>query len=165
MPRARRSARILAQGETHDPQRVRGPAETRNQVRSVMVRVDALGNGRLRISTPGARGWARTVSTRDELNRAVGEAFVEAQVASYARWRGEAYDHDAMSEVDPSSPMTAAATRIERSQRVGRSDVHDPREWTPLPDGSMRSPSGRVFGADTDAVRKVRAKLDKLNPE
>jgi hypothetical protein len=159
------SSPIRRQGETHDPQRVHGPANTRNQVQSVMVRIDRVDGGKLRISAPAARGWARTVATRDELNRAVGEAFVEAQLASYAQWRGEAYDHDAASDVDNSDPLVAAAARIEQHRRTGRSDVHDPREWTPLPDGSWRSPAGRVFGADTDAVRRVKAKRARLNPE
>jgi hypothetical protein len=129
-----------------------------------MVRIDAQPGGKLRISAPAARGWARTVATRDELNRAIAEAFIETQLASYARWRGEAYDHDVLSEVDNTDPLVAAAPRIERRERTGRSDVHDPREWTPLPDGSWRSPAGRVFGAGTDAVRRVKAKRARLNP-
>lgn len=156
---------IRPQGETHDPQRLQGPADTRNQVRSVALRIDDMGNGRLRISAPYARGWAREVRTRDGLVHAVAEAFRETQIASYAQYRGEAYDHDAESPVDNSDPLVAAAPRIERDQRVGRSDIHDPREWTPLPDGSMRSPAGRVFGPNTDAVRRVKAKRARLDPE
>jgi len=155
---------IRRQGETHDPQRVhqvRGPATTRNQVRSIGVRIDALANGKLRISTPYARGWARTVRTRDELAKAIAEAFVEAQVASYAQWRGEAYDLDALTPVDNADPMTAAAPRVHQNLRQDRNDVHDPRDWTPLPDGRWRAPSGKVYGAGTDAVQRVRAKRQR----
>lgn len=160
-----RPVSIRPQGETHDPQRVHGPAATRNQVRSVMVRMDALPGGKIRLSVPAARGWARTVSTPHELNRAIGEAFTEAQVASYAAWHGEAYDRDAETPVyrDDPDPLVASAPRIDAQNRVGRSDIHDPRAWTPLPDGAMRSPAGRRFGPETDAVKRVRAKLDKLN--
>jgi hypothetical protein len=154
--------RIRTQAETHHPE-VRGPAATRNQVRSVSVRIDDLGNGKLRISAPTARGWARTVRTRDELVRAVGEAFTEAQLASYARWRGEAYDHDALSDVDETDPLVASAPHIRAVVRSGRSDVHSPLDWVPLEDGTWRSPAGRVFGGDTDAVRRVKAKRAKLD--
>jgi hypothetical protein len=149
---------------------VPGPAETRNQVTSVHVRIDAQPSGGLRISSPYARGWARHVRTRDELVRAVAEAFREAQIASYARWRGEAYDHDAETDVDNSDPLAAASPRVEPSRRAlaggrRRTDVHDPREWTPLENGDWRAPSGRVFRADSDAVRKVRTKLEQLDTE
>jgi hypothetical protein len=166
MPRSHaRSARPLVaqirpQGETHDPQRVRGPAATRNQVRAIGLRVDALADGSLRLSVAGARGWARRVRTQGELARAVSEAFREAQIASYARWRGESYDLDQLAPVwpDDPDPLVAAAPEVRSSRRAGRSDVHDPMEWTPLDDGSWRSPSGRVFGANTSAVRRVQAK-------
>lgn len=154
-------AQIRRQGETHNPERVHGPAATRNQVRSIALRVDELPDGRLRLSSPAARGWVRIVSTRDELNRAVAQAFTEAQIASYARWRGESYDLDAVTPVyaDDPDPLVAAGPAFESSRRPGRSDVHDPRAWTELPDGRWRSPSGKAFGANTEAVRRVKAKL------
>lgn len=154
--------RIRTQAETHHPE-VRGPAPVRNQVRSVMVRIDTVPGGKLRISAPGARGWARTVQTRDELVRAVGEAFTEAQLASYASFRGEAYDLDALSEIDDTDPLTASAPHVQAVRRSGRSDVHSPLDWVPLEDGSMRSPRGRVFGANTEAVKRVKAKRAKLD--
>lgn len=159
---------IRRQGETHDSQRVRGPADTRNQVRSISVRIDALADGRLRISSPFARGWARTVRTRDELNRAVAEAFVEAQLASYAHWRGQGYDHDVQSPKwpDDPDPLIASAAHIQARTRNGhrRRDVHNPMDWVPLDDGRWRSPSGKVYGADTDAVRRVQAKRQSQDP-
>jgi hypothetical protein len=148
---------IRRQAETHNPGWVTGAPPVRNQVRMVMVRLETLASGLLRVSTPQARGWAVTVHTRDELARAVAQAFTEAQLASYAAWKGEAYDLDAMTEVDESSPLTAATRTRDFSVRA-RSDVHNPDDWTPLSDGRWRSPGGRVYGPDTDAVRKVLAK-------
>ena len=150
---------IRRQGETHDPHRVRGPADTRNQVRSVAVRIDAMGDGRLRISAPHARGWAREVRTRDELVRAVAEAFTEAQIASYPRWKGVGYDLDQLATVwrDDADPMVAAGPQFQAS-RAPRADVHDPMAWTPLDDGRWRSPGGKVYGPETAVVQKVMRK-------
>jgi hypothetical protein len=148
---------IRRQADTHNPAGVTGAVPIRNQVRMVMVRLETLASGLLRVSTPQARGWAVTVHTRDDLARAVQQAFTEAQLASYAAWKGEAYDLDAMTEVDESNPLTAA-TRTRDFTARARSDVHNPDDWTPLPDGRWRSPAGRVYGADTDAVRKVLIK-------
>jgi hypothetical protein len=129
----------------------------RNQVREVTIRVEAMPNGALRVSTPQARGWAVVVRTRDELVRAVQQAFTEAQVASYAQWRGESYDLDALTPVDGSCSWTAAThTRSFALRRRG--DVYNPKDWVQLEDGTWRSPGGRVYGADTEVVRRVRAK-------
>ena len=156
-------AQIRRQGETHDPQRVRGPASVRNQVRSVGLVVDAVAPGRLRITAPGARGWVRVVRTRDELAAAIAEAFTEAQIASYAMYRGHAYDRDAETPIyrDDQDPLIAAAHHGAARPR-GRSDIHDPRDWTPLGDGTWRSPGGKVFGSETAAVRRVKAKRAQL---
>lgn len=148
---------IRPQGVTHNPGGVTGAAPTRNQVRAVEIRVESMPDGQLRVSTPLARGWVAMVRTRDELVRAVAQAFTEAQVASYARWKGEAYDLDALTAVDNSSPLTAATRTRDFTVRA-RSDVYHPEDWTPLPDGSWRSPGGRVYGKDTETVRRVMAK-------
>lgn len=148
---------IRRQADTHNPSGVTGAAPIRNQVRAVLLRVETLSSGQIRVSTPQARGWARTVRTRDELAMAIQQAFTEAQVASYAAWRGEAYDLDAMTEVDNTHPL-AAATRTRDFTVRARTDVHNPDDWVPMPDGRWRSPGGRLYGADTDAVRKVLAK-------
>lgn len=154
---------IRRQADTHNPSGVTGAAPVRNQVRVVTVRLETLASGLLRVSTPQARGWAVTVHTRDELARAVQQAFIEAQVASYATWKGEAYDLDVLTEVDESSPLTAATKTRDFTMRA-RTDVHNPDDWVPLPDGRWRSPGGRVYGADTDAVRKVLAKRRRPRP-
>jgi hypothetical protein len=151
---------IRRQGETHDPQRVHGPASTRNQVRAIVARIEALPSGKLRMSLPGARGWATVVGTRDELVRAIAQAFTEAQIASYGRWRGQGYDRDIETPVyrDDPDPLIAAVTPLRGGRTPQRSDVHPPDAWTPLENGSWRSPGGRVFRSDSDAVRRVREK-------
>jgi hypothetical protein len=145
-------------------QPLRGAAPTRNQVRSVALQVDEIAPGKLRLSSPYVRGWSAVVSTRDELVRAVAAAFTEVQIASYARWRGQGYDRDVETPAwrDDGDPMVATTPRVDRSDRDGRNDVHDPRDWVPLEDGRMRAPSGKVFGANTDAVRRVRIKRQRL---
>jgi hypothetical protein len=148
---------IRRQADTHNPGGVTGAAPVRHQVRTVDVRLETLPQGFIRVSTPQARGWSVTVRTRDDLARAIQQAFTEAQVASYAAWRGEAYDLDAMTEVDNSDPLTAA-TRTHNFTARARSDVHNPNDWTPMPDGRWRSPGGRIYSSNTDAVRKVLAK-------
>lgn len=148
---------IRRQAETHNPGGVTGAAPVRNQVRVVDVRLETMPEGFIRVSTPQARGWAVTVRTRDELARAIQQAFVEAQVASYAAWRGEPYDLDALTPVDNTHPLTAATRTRDFTVRA-RTDVHNPDDWTPMSDGRWRSPGGRLYGPDTDAVRKVLAK-------
>lgn len=157
-------ARILRQGETHDPQRVHGPAHTRNQVRSVALRVDEIAPGKLRLSSPYARGWTRVVTSQRELAVALAEAFTEVQIATYAAWRGEAYDRDVETPVwrDDPDPLVAAAPLVAPVRREGRSDIHDPRDWTPIGDKQWRSPGGRVFREDTAAVQRVLDKRRKL---
>jgi len=155
---------IRRQADTHNPSGVTGAAPIRNQVRVVFLRLETLASGLLRVSSPQARGWAVTVHSRDDLAKVVQLAFIEAQVASYATWRGQAYDLDAMTPVDESSPLTAA-TRTRDFTLRARSDVHNPDDWVPMPDGRWRSPGGRVYGADTDAVRKVLAKRRRSRPD
>jgi hypothetical protein len=148
---------IRRQAETHNPGGVTGASPVRNQVRMVMVRMETLASGLLRVSTPQARGWAVVVRNRDELARAIAQAFTEAQLASYAAWKGEPYDLDALTGVDESSPLTAA-TRTRDYTARRRTDVYNPEDWTQMSDGKWRSPGGRVYKPDTDAVRKVLAK-------
>jgi hypothetical protein len=139
-----------------------GPPPVRNQVRQALLRVEAMPGGKLRISSPQARGWAAVVSNRDELAHAVGQAFTEVQVASYAAYRGEPYDLDAMTLPDDGDPLAASAAVINMSgpakRNVRRSDVHKVTDWTPLGGGKWRSPSGREYREGTQAVQAVLAK-------
>jgi hypothetical protein len=162
---------IRRQADTHNPSgvvrpAVPGPPPVRNQVREALLRVESLPDGRLRISTPQARGWAMVVRTRDELARAIGQAFTEVQVASYAAWRGEPYDLDALTVVDNSDPLTASAAAVDMSAGQGRTlrrtDIHQATAWSPIGDGKWRSPGGREYREDTQAVRAVLAKRRAL---
>lgn len=160
------SVEIRRQADTHNPSGVNGPlpgaAPVRNQTRAALVRVESLPGGRLRLSSPQARGWAAVVSTRDELVRAIGQAFTEVQVASYAAWRGEPYDLDAMTLVDDQDPLAASAVAVDMTgttkRNVRRSDVHKVTDWKPIGNGKWRSPSGREYREETQAVQAVLAK-------
>lgn len=159
------------------PRTIAGAASTAHQVRSINVRVDQLPDGRLRISTPTARGWAAVASTQPELARAIQGAFTEAQVAAYARWRGTRYDLDAMTAHVPGDALaggkpqrkSAKGNSNKRAPRAGegwsygqqRPDVHLPTEWTEQPDGRWRSPSGRMYRPDAAQVVRVRRRLEQ----
>jgi hypothetical protein len=150
-------AQIRRQSETHRPNgSLQGPAPTRNQVRSVPLRIDALPGGRLRVSTPLARGWAATARTPEQLAAAITAAFTEAQVATYARWCNGTYDLDELTEVQVGDPL-AAPTRTQSYQHRKRSDQHNPADWTPLSSGHWRSPSGRSYRPDATIVARVKA--------
>jgi hypothetical protein len=140
-----------------------GPAPVHHQVRSVDVRLDVLPDGGMRVSTPQARGWAVVAAGPRQLLDALNAAFTEAQVASYARWKGEMYELDALTEVDNSDPLSAARPRgVRRRDRTERSDVHDPLDWVELGDGRWRAPYGRAYPADSEIVRKVVRKRRML---
>ena len=163
-------AEIRRQADTHNPGGVTGPAlpgpaPVRNQSRAALLRMESLPGGRLRISSPQARGWAVVASTRDELVRAIAQAFTEVQVASYAAWRGEPYDLDALTMPDETDPLAASAATIsmgEAQRRSRRSDVHEATDWTPLGNGKWRSPTGRVYREWTQQVQRVLAKRRAL---
>jgi hypothetical protein len=162
---------------TQIPRAITGAANTAHQVRSITVRVEQLENGRLRISTPTARGWAAVAATQPELARAIQGAFTEAQVAAYARWRGTRYDLDALTAHVPGDAL--AGKKGQRKQGTGktnkrapragegwgygqqRPDVHLPNEWAEQPDGRWRSPSGRMYRSDAAQVVRVRRRLEQ----
>lgn len=152
---------IRRQVETHRPGNMPAAAPTRNQVRALELRVESLPGGMLRVSTPLARGWAAVARTPMELVRAVQGAFVEAQAASYARWKGESYDLDEATEVVPGDPLAAAVRATEFRHRT-RSDIHSPADWTPLEDRHWRAPNGRTYRPDTKIVRNVIAARVRL---
>ena len=137
-----------------------GPPAIRNQIRSIPIQLDSLPEG-LRVSTPLARGWAAVARTPHQLAQAIAQAFTEAQVASYARWHGVAYDQDELTDV-VSGDSLAAATRTQDFRRRERSDQHDPGDWTPLSDGFWRSPGGRRYRPDAAIVQRVRRRRREL---
>jgi len=149
------------------PGQIQGPAATGHQARQVTLHVEAMPDGRLRVSTPSARGWAVVVRSRDELARAVTTAFTEAQVAAYARWRAERYDLDHLTEPmagDPMAPPRRPGRRPTNTGLTGwgrnqiRPDAHPPEEWTKLPDGRWQSPAGKAYGPATKMAQQVMAR-------
>ena len=140
------------------------PPGVAHQVRTVTVKVEQLPDGKFRLSTPAARGWAAVGRTPQELGRAVSSAFAEAQCAAYARWRGERYDLDALTEPVTGDPMAGPRrplrTRTSREamgygRNQERPDVHPIEAWERLPNGRLLAPSGLTYGPDTLVGRRV----------
>jgi hypothetical protein len=114
-----------------------------------------LDDGRLRVSTPQARGHAIIAKGPDQLWHAVVEAFREATIAGYAKWHGVRYDLDELTDpTDPTEPRRqrpftareADGNYTEVSYGRGgvvRPDQHHPQDYTPNEDGSWTSPNGR----------------------
>lgn len=134
------------------------PARPRGKLaRHLNVTVQFLDDGRIRVSTPQARGHADVVRGPDQLWAALGRARIEATVAGYATWRGVRYDLDELTDpTDPTEPRRrrphtrreAAGDCSEVSYGQGgvvRPDQKHPAEWTPNADGSWTSPKGRRY--------------------
>jgi hypothetical protein len=147
---------LRRQGETHTPGTL-GAARVPHQVREVSLRIETLPDGGLRVSTPQARGWAAVAKTPRELTDAVARAFTEAQLASYAAWKGQLYDLDELTDVDPGDPITALPASNRRRDRTVRSDTRHPADWARLADGRWRSPGGRVYQESSQLVQRVIA--------
>lgn len=154
------------------PGQLKGPAAVPHQVREVTVRFESLPGGKLRVSTPQARGWAAVVQNEREMARAVSSAFTEAQVAAYSRWRGERYDLDDLTEPvhgDAMAPPRAPVRRRKNTGETGwggnqrRPDSHDPAKWVKLPDGRWQSPSGKSWRAECKLVQQVIARRQQFN--
>jgi hypothetical protein len=146
------------------------PPGVRHQVRTVTVRVEQLPDGKFRLSTPAARGWAAVGRTPQELGRAVSSAFAEAQCAAYARWRGERYDLDDLTEpvsgdplAGPRRPLRPRANRsnIGYGRNQDRPDTHPVEAWERLPNGRLRSPNGLTYGPDTLIGQRVLERARK----
>jgi hypothetical protein len=148
---------IRRQADTHNPHGVVRP-ESPPVLDDIQLRVQYLGpapggsGGRLRFTTPLARGWVRVADDPEGIAKALAEARLEVQLARYAAARGEEYDLDVDAPPSELHPLTAALVPRDRG------DIYDPQAWTPMPDGRWRSPSGRMFGADTQVVQRVKAR-------
>lgn len=147
------------------------PPGVRHQVRAVTLQVEQLPDGKIRLSTPAARGWAAVSGNPHELARAVAGAFVEAQCAAYARWRGERYELDELTEPvanDPLAPPRRPLRRRTATANVGwgrnqeRPDSHPVDQWERLPDGRLRSPAGLTYRPDTVIAQRVLARAARL---
>lgn len=154
---------------------VHGPAPTLHQVRRIQVTIEALPDsmgGGLRITTDTTRGWAAVARDQNELARVIRDAFTEAQVAAYARWKGARYDLDALTAAVDGDPLAPPSQRPSRRTAGApgygwkpgqkRPDAYDPGDWTPTADGRWRSPSGRHYKPDSPIVRRVIAARRRL---
>lgn len=148
------------------PQRP-APPGVAHQVRAVTVRIEQLSDGSMRLSTSAARGWAAVARTPNEVGRAALSAFTEAQCAAYARWRGERYDLDELTEPvagDPLAPPRRPVRPRTNRDNVGwgrnqeRPDRHDVQDWERMPDGRLRSPNGLVYRRDSMMAQRVLAR-------
>jgi len=132
------------------------PGTTPGQrVRVMTVQVEALKSGGFRLSSPQARGWAAVATTQRDLAIALQRGFVEVSCASYARAKGSHYDLDALTTHVPSDPLASTPQRRVRGQRAKRREAYAPEAWTKYDDGRWRSPAGRVYRADSMAVKNV----------
>lgn len=153
------------------------PFATGRFVRHLELRIERLDGdnaGKLKVSTPHARGMAWTVRGADQLWHAVQAAIVETTVAGYARWKGGQYDLDTLTEPDdptepPRRPVMELEELVARAERrhtpsysrhsIARPDQVDPAEWRPNPDGSWCSPrTNKRWRRDTRTVRSVLKK-------
>jgi hypothetical protein len=128
------------------------------RVHTIALQVEALGSGRLRLSSPHARGWAATVTTPHELALAVQQAYTEVAVASYARARGEAYDLDALTTRVPGDALAEGKQGRKRTQRTVRRKSHNPADWSRMEDGRWLSPAGRAYREDSRVAQDVVAR-------
>lgn len=147
------------------------PPGVPHQVRAVSVTVEQLPDGKFRVSTPAARGWAAVGKTPTELGRAVASAFVEAQCAAYARWRGERYELDELTEpmpgdlmAPPRRPVRARTNRdnVGWGRNQDRPDQHPVEDWERMPDGRLRSPGGLVYRPDSLVGQRVLARARQM---
>lgn len=148
------------------------PSGVPHQVRELHLKVESLGQGRFRLSTPQARGWAMVVRTPHELARALAGGFTEAQLASYARWRGERAELDALTEPVPGDPLAPprapqrrpanAAATVGWGRHQLRPDSHDPGDWVRMPDGRWQSPGGKNYPETSKVVQMVLRRRSDL---
>lgn len=129
------------------------------RVRTIPLQAEILPEGGVRISSPLARGWAGHARTANELVTALQHAFLEVEVASYARAKGAPYDQDRLTEHVKGDPL--AGTKMTRRRgAVQRRAAHPPEAWHMEDDGFWRSPAGRRYPPDSPHVLRVVAKLE-----
>jgi hypothetical protein len=143
------------------PPRVPAQVAGSHRPAAIMLMVEPLPDGRYRLSTPHARGWAAMASTPIELARGVHGAVTEATVAAYARQRGKVYDLDGLTPQVHGDPLAGRPpTRESRPRRSRR--AHSPADWQMVSNGSWKSPNGRVYRPGAQVVKKVIAAREAL---
>lgn len=128
-----------------------GPARSARQVRTVTIQVAEVEPGVLRLSQPVTPGWIGDARNPTELARLVASAFVEAQIAAHATWRGEPYE--------ATDGTLYRRPPRGRSRAPHRSDTYDPREWRVNADGRWIAPGtgrSRLWSPDSLVVRQVQ---------
>jgi hypothetical protein len=143
-------------------------------VQLVFERLDGENAGKMRISSPQARGAAEVVRPHpDALYYAILKMFNEATIAGYAAWQGDLYDQDELTALDdPTEP--ARSSRVDAEQlaararsrtvvswsrhSVSRPDLARLEDWTPLPDGRWMAPKGKPYSGDADQVKRMLRK-------
>jgi hypothetical protein len=140
---------------------VPGPARIRNQVNSVLVQIEQLPQGALRVTTPTTQGWAAVARTQQELVAAIQAAFTEAQIAAYAQWRGHAYDLAELSSRDDPDPLVRRPPS-RNTRRSVRKDQYDPADWKVRSDGMWESPRGTLYKPESTMVERVKAARTRL---
>ncbi len=134
------------------------------RVRSVVVRIEDLPGGLLRVSAPGAQDWAAAVRSPHELARAIRAAFTEHDIAAYAAGHGRVYDGEpAALGVDArgGKPRKARPDRKPSARR--RSDTYDPAAWRVDDVGRLVSPSGkRSYPATSWVAQRVIAQREAM---
>lgn len=136
------------------------PRDVPHRARVISLQVEQLLDGTMRLSTPHARGWAAVARTPAELARSLSAAFIETSVAAYSRARGEAYDLDVLTSHVPGDALANLPPQRVRSKSPNRRKAHSPADWqkVTMADRSgavWRSPGGRMYGEDTQAVQSV----------
>lgn len=133
-----------------------------NAPNAILVQLERTKEGGYRLSTPYARGWAATARNPVELAKQISTAFLEVQVASYARQRGQVYDLDGLTGCVPGDPLADRPPTRERKPGPRRRRSHSPADWQMTDNGRWRSPGGRVYSDQTRVVQRVLARRQEL---
>lgn len=124
-------------------------------IRTISLTVEAMADGRVRFSSPQARGWASVARTPHELRRGLDAAFQEVGRASVARATGQRYDLDGMTMHVPGDALAGRPQSRPRGPARQHRGAYYPEEWTKMEDGRWRSPGGRAYRADSTQVKHV----------
>jgi hypothetical protein len=140
-------------------------ARTPHQPTAINLTVENLPDGRFRLSSTQARGWAHVGRTSRDLALGVRAAFTEVQVAAYSHARGEVSDLDVMTEHRPGDPL--AGSPVQRRRRLGGNAPYSPAQWqkTTTSEGLVRwrSPMGRLYRPDSQQAMLIVKKREALN--
>jgi hypothetical protein len=121
---------------------------------TVVLEVGRLPGGRLRLTSPHLPGWIQGFPTREccNIGLAVAAALTEADVRTYSARRSGAAPRRTPATATPATATPASTpTTITAWRRSW-----NPEDWEPLTDGRWRSPTGRIYKADSTVVANVK---------